>query len=215
MADNETILAALAAMDHTDDSQWLDDGRPKTGIVQRLADDQTISRRDIETAASEFRRTNSSPPERFLVEPEAAAVEPPPEQSITDGNEPPLSVPDAEKAVVESQVRLRAAYDRQREARARVARAVAGWQQAIGTIITPENNAREYIAQSRADRAAGGGRRARGTPGPSVVDQYAFGHGRSVNQGKYGAWKRGGMPINESQRRLNEAARAKLLPSER
>lgn len=203
MSDSETILAALAAMDHTDDSQWLDDGTPKTGVVQRLADDQTIKRQDVEAAAPSFRRSNR---------PAAPAVV---SDNTSAENEPPLSVADAQKLLIESQVRLRAAHERQREARGRVARAVAGWQQAIGAIITPEQNARQYIATSLAERAAGGGRRSRGTPGPSVVDQYAFGHGRSVNQGKYGAWKRGGMSITESARRINEAARAKLLPSER
>jgi hypothetical protein len=214
MADNETILAALAAMNHDDDSQWLDDGTPKTSAVQRLADDQTITRRDIEAAAPGFRRLLPVPVEHDAQgEHDDVQAEPP---SITDVNEPPppLSVADAQKRVVESQVRLKQAYERQREARGRVARALANWQRAIGEIRTHEDIAREFIATGLAERAAGGGRRPRSVPGPSVVDQMAHGHGRTVNVGRYGAWKRGGMSVTESQRRLNEAARAKLLPSE-
>lgn len=142
----------------------------------------------------------------------ALAVEP--EPSITDGNEPPLSVAEAQQRLVESQVRLRQAHDRARDARGQVARAVAGWQQAIGAIITPEQNVREYIASSIADRAAGdGGRRSGNRPGPSTVDLMAFGR-PGIQHGKYGAWRRGALPLAESVRRLNEMTRAAKLPSE-
>lgn len=206
MADNEKILAALARLDHGNDDHWLDDGAPKTGIVQRLADDQTIRRQDIEAAAPGFRRRGETVEQVEQDE----QVEP----SVSDG-QPPLSVAEAQQRLVESQVRLRLAHDRQRDARARVGRALAGWQQVIGNRYTPEMAAREFIASSIADRAAGGSRRPRNQPGPSIVDRMAFGHGRNINIGKYGAWRRGAMSISESTRRLNETARTAKLPSER
>jgi len=103
--------------------------------------------------------------------------------------------------IIRQQVRLRAAVDRQRECRGRVARAVAGWQQATGERYTPEQAARDFIASSIADRAAANdgrvGRRSTNQPGPSVVDRMAFGHGRNINVGRYGAWRRGAKNIHD------------------
>jgi hypothetical protein len=50
MADMQKVLDALAQLDHDNDDHWLPDGTPKTGVVQRIANDQTIKRRDIEAA---------------------------------------------------------------------------------------------------------------------------------------------------------------------
>lgn len=49
-----------------------------------------------------------------------------------------LTVADAQRAVVISQVRLRTAIDRQREARGRVGAALQRWTAAIGAVITPK-----------------------------------------------------------------------------
>ncbi len=211
----QKILDALAQFDHDDDKFWTDDGFPKTGMVQRLCNDQTIKREDILKAAPDFRRNadpladaHDDPVVQPIVQAGVGAVEQPePEPS------PILSVIDAQRAVVESQVRLRSSIDRQRDARGAIARAVARWQQVTGKRYTPEMAARDYIAASIADRtAAKEGRRApsRTQPGPSIVDRMAFGHGRTVNYGKYGAWRRGAVDIATSTRRLNEVARAKL-----
>jgi hypothetical protein len=51
MADMQKVLDALARLDHDNDDQWLSDGTPKLSAVQKLANDQTIKRRDIEAAA--------------------------------------------------------------------------------------------------------------------------------------------------------------------
>jgi hypothetical protein len=50
MADMQKILDTLARLDHDNDDQWLPDGTPKLGVVQKLANDQTIRRSDIEAA---------------------------------------------------------------------------------------------------------------------------------------------------------------------
>ncbi len=192
----QKILDALAQFDHDDDKFWTDDGFPKTGMVQRFCNDQTIKREDILKAAPDFRRHA----EPLAVRHDVPAVVP----SVADvpaENHSPLSVAQAQKAVVESQVRLRAAIDRQRDARGRVACAVAHWQQTLGAVYTPEQAARDFIASSIADRAAAKDghvrRRSTNQPGPSVVDRIAFGHGRNINVGRYGAWRRGAKNIHD------------------
>lgn len=50
------VLAALAQLDPSDDSHWNTDGLPNTGTVQKLANDQTIKRSDIQAARPGFDR---------------------------------------------------------------------------------------------------------------------------------------------------------------
>jgi hypothetical protein len=50
------IRAALAQLDPTNNDHWTDDGLPKTGVVQRIANDQTIKRQDIQAAQPGFER---------------------------------------------------------------------------------------------------------------------------------------------------------------
>jgi len=53
---HDKIRAALAQLDPTDNDHWTDDGLPKTGVVQRIASDQTIKRSDIQAASPGFER---------------------------------------------------------------------------------------------------------------------------------------------------------------
>lgn len=53
------ILAALDKLDPTDNSHWNSDGLPNTGTVQRLANDQTIKRSDIQNARPGFDRASA------------------------------------------------------------------------------------------------------------------------------------------------------------
>lgn len=73
--------------------------------------------------------------------------------------EPPrLSIAAAQARLIESQVALRDASTRVRECRGALAASLARWQLAIGAVVTPEQNARAFIAsetQLRADRKAG------------------------------------------------------------
>jgi len=68
MSDVEKIHGALNQLDHGNDDHWLDDGTPRTGVVQRLAGDQTITRQDIAAAAPEFRRKIEAPSPQSLAE---------------------------------------------------------------------------------------------------------------------------------------------------
>jgi len=144
----------------------------------------------------------------------------------------PLSISTAQRRLVESQVRLRTAIDRQRECRGRLGIAIQKWQQAIGAIISPDENLRQHLAseaQQRADRAAGRipARAGRARPGPSVIDQIAAGTAGAVygNRGGAFAYKRPlirspagsphAMSLALSQATLNRMAAARKLPSER
>jgi hypothetical protein len=53
---NEKITAALAKLDPANNDHWTDEGFPKTGVVQRFANDQSIKRQDIQAAAPDFVR---------------------------------------------------------------------------------------------------------------------------------------------------------------
>lgn len=54
--DTTKIKLALQQLDHADDSHWTADHLPRTGVVQRLANDTTISRTDINEALPGFVR---------------------------------------------------------------------------------------------------------------------------------------------------------------
>jgi hypothetical protein len=116
---------------------------------------------------------------------EEARVEEAPVEHFEEA-EPMLTVADAQRAVVMSQVRLRTVTDRQQEARGRVGAALQRWTAAIGAVITPEENARQYIASSieqRALRTSGVLPPRRGRIMRSVIDAtaqaYNSGSGRS------------------------------------
>jgi hypothetical protein len=73
------ILAALARLDPADNGHWNSDGLPNTGTVQRLANDQTIKRSDIQTAKPGFDRAAAvAAPVEKAVAPTTAAPEPKP-----------------------------------------------------------------------------------------------------------------------------------------
>jgi hypothetical protein len=56
LSPKDKILAALSQLDPNDDSHWNTDGLPNTGTVQRVANDQTIKRGDIQNARPGFDR---------------------------------------------------------------------------------------------------------------------------------------------------------------
>jgi post-segregation antitoxin (ccd killing protein) len=60
MPTNEAVISkirdALKQLDVSDNSHWTEDGLPRTGVVQKLANDQTISRQDIQAAWPGYQR---------------------------------------------------------------------------------------------------------------------------------------------------------------
>jgi hypothetical protein len=56
LSPKDKILAALAQLDPNNDSHWNTDGLPNTGTIQRIANDQTIKRGDLQNARPGFDR---------------------------------------------------------------------------------------------------------------------------------------------------------------
>ena len=121
---------------------------------------------------------------------------------VTTQIEPPrpvLSVVEAQRRLVEVQLRCARATDRQRKARGNVALALEKFQRATMQTCTPEQLVRQHIEsenQLRADRAAGkiaprGGQRRLG----SAIDSFAY-HTRAMGRGAGGgaAFRRGARP---------------------
>lgn len=69
MSNNKsTIIEALLKLDPATDEHWTSDGQPKVDVVQTLASDGTITRKNIIDAAPDFTRSNTkvvdeAPPE--------------------------------------------------------------------------------------------------------------------------------------------------------
>lgn len=64
MANEQTVTkirAALAQLDPTNDAHWTDDGLPRTGVVQKLASDPNLSRKEIQEANPGFQREPTKP----------------------------------------------------------------------------------------------------------------------------------------------------------
>jgi hypothetical protein len=119
-----------------------------------------------------------------------------------NGAPPPiLSIADAQRNLIGTQLRVQRATDGQREARGRVALALEKFQRATMQTCTPEQLVRQHIEsenQLRADRAAGkipprGAQRRLG----SEVDRFAFytrANGRGAGGGR--AFARGAAPAS-------------------
>lgn len=82
----EAIKEILDSLDHTNDALWTDDGSPMVAEIQRLANDKTITRAQINEASPGFaRKTKESIPEE---------VQPSDEGNETGGIDPgPLCDP--------------------------------------------------------------------------------------------------------------------------
>jgi hypothetical protein len=83
-----------------------------------------------------------------------AAAPDEPAENVVQLATPGMSLAVAQRRLVESQVALRTASQRVRECRAALGAALARWQQAIGAVVTPEQNARAFIASETALRQA-------------------------------------------------------------
>lgn len=64
----EAIAEVLLSLDHTKDELWTDDGSPLVSEIQRLANDKTITRAQINDAIPGFVRKAAS--DDFIMEPE-------------------------------------------------------------------------------------------------------------------------------------------------
>jgi hypothetical protein len=79
-------------------------------------------------------------------------------EAVAEVEQPAVTIADARRRVVESQIRLRSAVDQQAQCRQRLGRAIAKWQAANGNIVTDADLRRQHLAheaEQRELRAAG------------------------------------------------------------
>lgn len=199
------------------------DGLPKLSVIQKLTGDRTIRSADVMAVLADqiidepadlgdaIREEVADP----VVGTEHVPTECPlPDEGQSDCPSPHEALRAAEHALDMARYEAREAGVTVKRHRAALAAALARWT-ASGPIYTPEMAARDFIAQGVAERAArAAGRAARRTQRhlPSAVDAMAAATvGGSYRAGGGFAYKRGAMSLAQSQAKLNEAARAKLV----
>lgn len=190
------VRAALAQLDPANDKHWTDDGLPREGVVRQFANDQSISRKDIQEANPGFQRNPTKPGSVAGDNIDPITGEPVAEVSATPGSgtgvgpaveshEDPTKntgelMSDSEvRAILEGRLKaaneeLTAAQNAVREAQARVLRAQAGIVKAREDLVrefpplTQAENIKQYIASEMAQRAAAHGHGHPGVPGSQI-----------------------------------------------
>lgn len=177
-----TIRAALQQLDTATDAYWTDNGLPREGVVRELANDTTISRRDIQSAWPNFRRQPATA-SMAVRRPETAVDE----VAIAEAE---ARVAEATDALANARAAFTAAGRAEHDANGKLAREIQLWQAAFPA-YTPRQLIRDHIASEQRTRAA----RVAGTlpprpgitPGRSRIDQqraYARGGEHSGNPGR-------------------------------
>jgi len=138
----EAIKQILEGLDHTNDALWTDDGAPLVTEVQRLANDKTITRAQINDAFPGFaRKTTDSVPEDVQPDDEAAEtkastdliIEPVaagPKMDDEDSDEPLSPEQEHERLRKLALARVHAAEEAVAAAKSAVSEAQRGVQQA-------------------------------------------------------------------------------------
>jgi hypothetical protein len=174
------VLAALAQLDPANDAHWTTDGLPNTGVVQRLANDQTIKRSDIQNSRPGFDRASATLAAAGQQEQRPVDFEEAPPAVVTTSIEPIAPVaqaaPAPESETVEvSEAQLHGALNKQvqdAEEKIRAGRAMVsqGTQMTDEAMLelrkaqanfhkyfpptTQAQNVREFLDASNAERAA-------------------------------------------------------------
>ena len=181
----EKIRTALEQLDHDDNTHWTDDGLPRTGVVQKLANDTTIKRSDINEAVPGFARkvgdAMGDPPEGVT---EAGAAEDKIKTGSKDGDGELMTEAEVHailtQNIVVAEAAVKAAQRKIMEGHADEKKAVAALaaarqdHQAKFPPMTPMENIKQYLASENAKRAAEAGK-----PGhyePARVDAAAQRH---------------------------------------
>lgn len=171
----EAIAEVLNSLDHTNDAIWTDDGSPLVSEVQRLANDKTITRAQINDALPGFARkiadaTANEDEPATGGEPELApksTVNTAPGAPFDDRMEPevngagePLSedqvrailtrrIRDAEQALTDARMRTSESRQEERKCEQRLARAHADHQRHYPAITAAENIKQHLESQQR------------------------------------------------------------------
>lgn len=172
MANEQTVAkirAALAQLDPKNDAHWTDDGLPRTGVVQKLASDPNLSRKEIQDAQPGFQREPTKPAVTAGDDLDPLTGEPGSGTGVLDGGDPTKNTGDlmseAEvRAILEGNVKdaVQALDDAQqgvREAHALVTTRQNELVSARADLtrefppMTPAENIKAYIASEVAQRA--------------------------------------------------------------
>jgi len=188
-AQREKIRAALAQLDNDDNAHWTDDGLPRTGTVQKLANDTTIKRSDIHEAYPGFARkvgdAMGDPPESVT------GAEVPSAKPVTEGAGELMTEAEVHAILTQNIV---AATEAVKAAQRKIFEGHADEKKALAALtaarqdlaqkfppMTPMENIKQFLATENARRAA-----AAGVPGhyqPAQVDMAAA-------RGNSRGWKR-------------------------
>lgn len=171
------IRDALKQLDAGNDDHWTDDGLPRTGVVQKIASDQTIKRTDIQAAWPGFQRhpaTNKPAIPSGVGAPPPGMEDPltgePQANMMTDpaDNEGELMTEDEVREILNQRVvdalasetaaqdKLKEGQQELTEARKRLLSARAEYQREFPP-KTAAQNIKEYLAAEQARRAAAAG----------------------------------------------------------
>lgn len=190
----EVIREVLKSLDHKNDALWTDDGSPLVGEIQRLTNDKTVTRAEINEAQPGFTRiiavavaddAADEPTEGIGSAPAPEIVlkttdTPPPFDARLEpevnGQGPALSeievrailvrrIADAEQAVMDAKGRVAAAQADVIRAEQRHARAIADCQRKYPPLTAAENIKRHLASQQEALR-----QRVEGDGGVSQID---------------------------------------------
>lgn len=192
------IRTALTQLDPTNDHHWTDDGLPREGVVRKLANDQTVSRKDIQEAQPGFQR-NPVDPSASAKAAGATETHDPITGEPTEGD-PSLNtgefMSDAEvKEVLEARVqqKIQEVTDAQqnvRDANKRVLDAHAAVLSAKADLardfppLTAAENIKQYIASEMAQRAAAHGHPSGLAPGSQIDAAMQRGNSRGWRRQK-------------------------------
>lgn len=172
-----TVRAALTQLDPTNDKHWTEDGLPREGVVRQFANDQNISRKDIQDAYPGFQRNATKPGaaagdniDPLTGEPVVAAVAEGDGLGVVENNDdpsknsgPPMTESEV-REVLEGRVHAatQALADRQQDVRD-ANKAVITAQEFLAKVrsdltrefppLTPAENVKQYIASENARRA--------------------------------------------------------------
>lgn len=166
------IREALKGLDVANDKHWTDDGLPREGVVQKLANDLTLTRKEISDAFPGFQRTPVEASKETGAGPKGEPkFDPLTGDEVTDINADPAKnkgefmtdaevkillegrLAAAEQEVVDAQVAVRNANRRVMVANAAVADRRADLSREFPP-LTVAQNIKNYIASEQAQRAA-------------------------------------------------------------
>jgi hypothetical protein len=218
----DKIVSALAQLDHNNEGHWVEDGLPRTGVVQKFAGDQSITRQQINEAAPGFSRQvpDKEPvPEQTVPDTEtttpAEAAKHAPARAANDDGGTVLAFTEQERekfrrAVVEAEADYNQSLKDLETMRRHVLACKAALEQAVADErakfppISAAQNIQNYLAASLEERRRAAGQQPQGIPA-----NFGRGMGRRIGASKPFFFDKDGKPIQAQSR--GDLARAATM----